>query len=71
MNFNDTAPYFCENAIQDSVNTVNAHEDGVDFNLNAYSWILVKFWNHPLLVEAGAGLLRGEIVDALTNIPMW
>lgn len=71
LNFNDTAPYFCEEAIQESVDDVNAHKGGVDFNLNAYSWLLIKFWNHPLLVAAGGGQMKQSIVDAITNIPMW
>ena len=71
MNFNDTSPYFCEGAIQADVDGVNNHECCPDFNLHAYSWLLIKFWNHPLLVEAGGGQLRQNIVDALTNIPLW
>ena len=71
LNFNDTAAYFCEEAIQEDVDEVNGHEGGLDFNLNAYPWLLIKFWNHPLLVEAVGGRLRQNIVDALTNLPMW
>ena len=71
LNFNDTAPYFCEAAIQEDIVDVNSHECCLDFSLNAYPWLLIKFWNHPLLVEAGGGQIKQRIVDALTNLPMW
>ena len=45
--------------------------DCIDFDLSAHSWILNKFWDHPVLVEANGGQMKNDIIDALINLPFW
>jgi hypothetical protein len=51
------------------VDKINGHKDGVDFDLPAVSWIMVKFWDHPFLMTQEG--LRESLAEAITNLPMW
>ena len=42
-------------------------KDGVDFNLAAFSWLLNKHWNKPVLNEQ----FKNFVIDAILQLPFW
>ena len=51
--------------------SLNCNVASADFHLAGYSWLMNKFWDHPLLVEANNGTLKQDIIDSMLGLPMW
>lgn len=59
---------FCPEILSDQILDLIERPDGIDFNMAALSWLMNKFYDHPLL---DVGSLREQIVYGLTHVPFW
>ena len=67
LEFGDSEDRFCNESFLNAVDKMLERQDGIDFSLAAFSWLLNKYWSHP-----GVNMeFKNRVIEGLVQLPWW
>ena len=58
---------FCNESFLSAIEQMIEMEDGIDFSLAAFSWLLNKYWSHPEVNQE----FKDRVIEGLIQFPWW